>query len=157
MLYEKRCIWAVGVIRPYFYGWQVRLDLTNRLRVVVRLFSNRSQMTSKCGEDKTVVHEVIAECVTVLTTFWRHLWTIHGFASRVCILIVTQFKSCDDLFGTLRGVMYKQNNWNESSSNLLLPFRELTTWKIVLVIVAQPFGTAYLVTLEIRVHLIYNL
>ena len=23
MLYEKKCIWAVGVIRTYFYGWQV--------------------------------------------------------------------------------------------------------------------------------------
>ena len=30
----------------------------------------RSQMTSKCGKNKNVVHEAIAECVTdVLTTF----------------------------------------------------------------------------------------
>jgi len=36
----------------------------------MRLFSNRSQMTSKCGKNKKVAHEVIAECVTdVLTTF----------------------------------------------------------------------------------------
>ena len=34
------------------------------------LSSNRSQMTSKCGRDKKVAHEAIAECVTdVLTTF----------------------------------------------------------------------------------------
>ena len=40
--------------------------LTNRFHVAVRLFSNRSQMTSKCGKNK----KVIAECVTdVLTTF----------------------------------------------------------------------------------------
>ena len=46
------------------------LDLTNRFHVVVRLFSNRSQMTSKCGKNKKVAHEAIAECVTdVLTTF----------------------------------------------------------------------------------------
>ena len=44
--------------------------LTNRFHVVVRLFSNRSQMTSKCGKNKKVAHKAIAECVTdVLTTF----------------------------------------------------------------------------------------
>ena len=38
--------------------------LTNRVHVAVRLFSNRSQMTSKCGKNKKVAHEAIAECVT---------------------------------------------------------------------------------------------
>ena len=43
--------------------------LTNRFPVAVRLFSNRSLMTSKCGKNKKVAHEVIGECVTdVLTT-----------------------------------------------------------------------------------------
>ena len=46
------------------------LNLTNRFHVAVRLFSNRSQMTSKCGKNKKVENEAIAECVTdVLTTF----------------------------------------------------------------------------------------
>ena len=31
--------------------------LTNRFHVAVRLFSNRSQMTSKCGKNKKVEHE----------------------------------------------------------------------------------------------------
>ena len=31
--------------------------LTNRFHVAVRLFSNRSQMTSKCGTNKRVAHE----------------------------------------------------------------------------------------------------
>ena len=31
--------------------------LTNRLHVAVRLFSNRSQMTSKCRKNKEVAHE----------------------------------------------------------------------------------------------------
>ena len=31
--------------------------LTNRFQVVVRLFSNRSQMTSKCGKNKKVAHK----------------------------------------------------------------------------------------------------
>ena len=32
-------------------------DLTNRFHVTVRLFSNRPQMTSKCGKIKVVAHE----------------------------------------------------------------------------------------------------
>ena len=56
--------------------WQTTIYL--RFHVVVRLFSNRLQMTSKCGKNKKVAHEAIAECVTdVLTTFWRPLWSIY--------------------------------------------------------------------------------
>ena len=33
------------------------LHLTNRFHVAVRLFINRSQMTSKCGKNKKVAHE----------------------------------------------------------------------------------------------------
>ena len=33
------------------------LYLTNRFQVAVRLFSNRSQMTSKCDKNKKVAHE----------------------------------------------------------------------------------------------------
>ena len=48
----------------------IRNCLTNTFHVAVCLFSNRSQMTSKCGKNKKVAHEAIAECVTdVLTTF----------------------------------------------------------------------------------------
>ena len=48
--------------------------LTNRFHVAVRLLSNRSQMTSKCGKNKRVAHEAIAECATdVLATFLRLL------------------------------------------------------------------------------------
>ena len=52
----------------HVFGKSVRL--TNRFHVAVHLPSNRSQMTSKCGKNKNVAHEAIAECVTdVLTTF----------------------------------------------------------------------------------------
>ena len=44
-------------------GW------TNRFHVAVRLFSNRSQMTSKCGKNKKVGYEAIAECVTDVVFF----------------------------------------------------------------------------------------
>ena len=52
------------------------IALTNRFHVAVHLFSNRSQMTSKCKNKKRCTGGV-AECVTdVLTTFWRLLWSI---------------------------------------------------------------------------------
>ena len=47
----------------------IYIYLTNRFHVSVLVFSNRSQMTSKCGKNKKVAHKVIAEGVTdVLTT-----------------------------------------------------------------------------------------
>ena len=36
----------------------IYIYLTNRFQVAVRLFSNRSQMTSKCGKNKKVAHEM---------------------------------------------------------------------------------------------------
>ena len=56
--------------------------LTNRFHVVVRLFCNRSQMTSKCGKNKQVAHEAIPECVTdVLGCDWKvgikHYISVH--------------------------------------------------------------------------------
>ena len=35
----------------------IALRLTNRFHVAVRLLSNRSLMTSKCGKNKNVAHE----------------------------------------------------------------------------------------------------
>ena len=46
----------------------VLVQLTNRFHVAVCLFSKRSQMTSKCGKNKNVAHETIAECVTDILT-----------------------------------------------------------------------------------------
>ena len=39
------------------HRWAIVLYLTNRFHVAVRLFSNRSQMTSKCGKNNKVAHE----------------------------------------------------------------------------------------------------
>ena len=48
----------------------VSFYLTNRFHVAVRLFSNRSQMTSKCGKNKKSGTRGVAEFGTdVLTTF----------------------------------------------------------------------------------------
>ena len=43
--------------RGIFSFCEVRI-LRNRFHVAVRLFSNRSQMTSKCGKNKKVAHKV---------------------------------------------------------------------------------------------------
>ena len=54
-------------ISPYLarqHSLPIGIHLTNRFHVAVRLFSNRSQMTSKCGKNKKVSHEAIVECVT---------------------------------------------------------------------------------------------
>ena len=51
-------------------GYSFIISLTNRIHVAVGLFSNRSQMTLKCGKSIKVALQAIAECVTdVLTTF----------------------------------------------------------------------------------------
>ena len=49
------------------------LYLTNRFHVALRLFSNRSRMTSKCGKNKKVVYEAQPSVTDVLTTFSRPL------------------------------------------------------------------------------------
>ena len=50
---------------------------TNRFQVAVCLFSNRSQRMSKCGKN---ISDTLGctSCATffVLTTLWRHLWSI---------------------------------------------------------------------------------
>ena len=54
----------------HFYLEDVAYSKTSRFHVVVRLFSDRSQVTSKCRKNKNVAHEAVAEYVTdVLTTF----------------------------------------------------------------------------------------
>ena len=48
---------------------RVKICLTNGFHVAVRLFSNKSQMTSKCGKNKKVAHEAQPSVTDVLTTF----------------------------------------------------------------------------------------
>ena len=44
-------------LRSRFVLVKLTVSLTNRFHLAVRLFSNRSQMTSKCGKNKKVAHE----------------------------------------------------------------------------------------------------
>ena len=71
-LRNKRIQVDVTLIRNLYEETRTPMTfyLTKGFHVAVRLFSNRSQMTSKCSKNKQVAHEAIAECVTdVLTTF----------------------------------------------------------------------------------------
>ena len=43
--------------RSLFVNVYATIYFTNRFHVAVHLFSNRSQMTSKCGKNKKVAHE----------------------------------------------------------------------------------------------------
>ena len=40
------------------------INVTSRFHVAMRLFSNRSQKTSNCVENKKVAHELSGKCVT---------------------------------------------------------------------------------------------
>ena len=42
----------------------VAIAIPNRFHVARHLFSNRSEITSKCYKNKKVTHEAIAECIT---------------------------------------------------------------------------------------------
>ena len=69
-----------GMLSRYVERFWTQKSYICRFYVAVCLFSNRSQMTWKCGKSKKVAHEAIAECVTdALTTFWRLQWSIIFF------------------------------------------------------------------------------
>ena len=82
-------VWLVNPVKVLLLNKCRMNHLTNRFQVAVHLFSNRSQMTSKCGklEQKSGTGGA-AECVTdVLTTFWLPLWSIKpGFHMIVRII-----------------------------------------------------------------------
>ena len=67
--HKKFCISSLPTFTGFcFFVFLFYILVRNRFHVGVLLFSNRSQMTSKCGKNHTVT------CATdVLTTFWRLL------------------------------------------------------------------------------------
>ena len=111
-LREREMLWKQdrrGVFPQLFLvlpNFHESFYLASRFHVAVRLFNNRTQMTSKCDKNNKVAHEAIAQCVTdvlatvwrllcvchffVLTTFWRHLWSVteqtHGKMESICFI-----------------------------------------------------------------------
>ena len=63
-------LWSRAVVSRVEYNW-----LTNRFHVAVRLFSNRSQMTSKCRKNKEV--RLVCHCCFyhILTSSVIYYWT----------------------------------------------------------------------------------
>ena len=56
--------------------WWAYIHVTNRFHVAVRLFSKKSQKTSKCVKSRKVANDLLDQCGTdVLITFWRLLWS----------------------------------------------------------------------------------
>ena len=49
VIFLRKSLWSI-------YAFETNY-LINRFHVAVRLFSNRSQMTSKCGKSKKVAHK----------------------------------------------------------------------------------------------------
>ena len=72
----------------------IYIYLTNRFHVAVRLFSNRSQMTSKCGKNKKVAHEAQPSVSLML-------------------LIINLFaNSCDHIFTNGKAPLHSHINHN---------------------------------------------
>ena len=73
--WEKAGFW---VMLKEYWSWcslfLYYITQNNRFHVGMCLFSNRSQITSKCGENSDTLGY---SHFFVLTTFWRHLWSIN--------------------------------------------------------------------------------
>ena len=65
---------AADVLFWALWLWLRIFWLRNRFHVSVHLFSNRSQMTSKCGKNKKVAHEAIAFCDLLLSRRTQGSW-----------------------------------------------------------------------------------
>ena len=64
------------IIKTFFNSL---LYKTNRFQVAVRLFSNRSQMTSKCGRNKKVAHEARPSVSLILLLNIYRFENVHEF------------------------------------------------------------------------------
>ena len=93
------------------------IKLTNRFHVAVRLFSDRSQMTSKCGKNKkgTQKHST-SRVIHVLATFWRPLtsviyyWTDARQQGIHLFYTIKEQKHVDDIISTLSIDRTNQNS-----------------------------------------------
>lgn len=86
--------------------------------------------------------------VPVIFGIWTELprcrWQVWSF-DEVHILLPNSWNWANEPWG-------QTMLWGTRSTNVLSPFRELTTWRIVLVTAAQPHGKAYPVTLQSLVN-----
>ena len=71
MLLKKRINHYIQFVAlNVLYHLSTPFNKVNGFPVVVHLFSNKSQMTTKCGNNKKATHKLIGKCATkVHTTF----------------------------------------------------------------------------------------
>ena len=79
-VFLKKPLIISQVCRNCFTLWyllrHIKVFLTNRYHFAVRLFSYRSQMTSKCGKNKKVAHEPLGEWVTDVMMMMMAKWNL---------------------------------------------------------------------------------
>ena len=106
--YDKSCYFWLAL---YSFSWLNNIrELTDKFHVAMHLFSNRSQMVSKCGENKKRGTQATTRCVTeVLITVLCHLWSVteqthgnkiliilwcHGIIQHIIHMLVVFIQSC---------------------------------------------------------------
>ena len=98
-------------VKTFFYSKQFAKLLTTWLKtmywfhVAVRLFINRSQMTSKCGRNKEVAHEpqASASLMFLPRLLWRITELTYGNMESICFIaelhasVVPNLRKCGNL------------------------------------------------------------
>ena len=85
--------------------------LTNRLHFSVRVYRNRSQMTSQRVKNKKVRHETKSSGVTVvLYTLWRLLWSITVHTHGKCNLFVSYNRNSNGLLKDFAGMKKRKTS-----------------------------------------------
>ena len=109
---------------------------TNRLRVVVRLYSERSQRMSKCDEDISDLRCASGTTFFVPTTFWHHLWPItelmHGIQGDKFLKKSVVLHLRDRTTGSSREPWRRANARNVSFETLYSGWITLSTQLIIL-------------------------
>ena len=110
VFYDKSCYFWLAL---YSSSWLNNIrELTDRFHVAMHLFSNRSQMVSKCGENKKRGTQATTRCVTdvliavflsSVICYWTDPWKqdicliilwCHGIIQHIIHMLVVFIQSC---------------------------------------------------------------
>ncbi len=108
--YERRCVWAVGVIRKFFYGWLVRREYRRKFRAIagpriVRFLQN----------------SLVSAHARVLRRVGGHAQVGDGEGSSACLSCLREDYESNDCKNFLKGIscscvgcfLSKNKFWNE--------------------------------------------
>ena len=106
--------------------------LTNRFYVAVRPFSNRSQMTSKCGKNISDTLGYASWVTYLLFHILTHLWSIteqmHGNMESICLYIITKAFFISKYFNITRKPCFAPSSPTFEKANKKASWRNL--WSI---------------------------